>query len=342
MNLLLYADAAKPAEITSADYIFIVGLLIIGLLATNWIRQTLAAGREPVAFRPQRLVPWAGWHTIFAALIYLLALTFVAPLIGQVLYLAQGGKGSLFKVAEDDAAGQLTAAISVYQGFAVASFLGFFSINFELKRRAGATSQDLGIRNDQWLRDWRLGLIGFVVIVPPVYVLQAILNAVWMKTKHPILTDLKTTDSAALWFWATTAAVLVAPIVEEFVFRGVIQGWLQRKMAKLPPDCATPNGSHDDDAPQSLETASAASSLNADAAKLASAKSIGATPIVLSAALFALVHWEHGPDPIPIFFLGLGLGYLYRQTHSIWPGVVVHMLMNGGSMLLLALFRDQM
>jgi len=339
MNLLLFADAAPPAEITNADYFFIVGLLLVGLLSANWARQILAAGREPVTFRPQRPVPWAGWHTTFAAFIYLLALTFIAPLIGQVLYVVQGGKGFLFKVAEGDAAGQLTAAISVYQGFTVASFLGFFSIIFELKRRAGATSQDLGIRNDQWLRDLRLGLIGFVVIVPPVYILQAILNAIWMKTKHPILTDLKTTNSAALWFWATTAAVLVAPIVEEFVFRGVIQGWLQRKMAKSPPDYAAPNSLDDDDAPESLESASTEDSLNS---ALTSAKSIGATPIVLSAALFALVHWEHGPDPIPIFFLGLGLGYLYRQTHSIWPGVVVHMLMNGGSMLLLALFRDQM
>jgi hypothetical protein len=55
------------------------------------------------------------------------------------------------------------------------------------------------------------------------------------------------------------------------------------------------------------------------------------TPIVVSSGLFSPAHLGNGPDPIPIFFLALGLGYLYRQTHRLWPGIVVRALLNAFS-----------
>jgi membrane protease YdiL (CAAX protease family) len=58
-------------------------------------------------------------------------------------------------------------------------------------------------------------------------------------------------------------------------------------------------------------------------------------PVVVSAAVFALMHYSHGPDPIPLFLLAVGLGYLYRQTHRLLPSVTVHFLLNGMSMALL-------
>jgi membrane protease YdiL (CAAX protease family) len=58
-------------------------------------------------------------------------------------------------------------------------------------------------------------------------------------------------------------------------------------------------------------------------------------PIVLSSALFALAHVGHGPDPIPLFFLALILGYIYQRTHRIVPCIVAHMLFNSLAMLVL-------
>ena len=60
-------------------------------------------------------------------------------------------------------------------------------------------------------------------------------------------------------------------------------------------------------------------------------------PIFVSSAIFALLHAGHGPDPIPLFVLAVGLGYLYRQTHRVLPCIVVHMLLNGVSMVVLLL-----
>jgi membrane protease YdiL (CAAX protease family) len=40
------------------------------------------------------------------------------------------------------------------------------------------------------------------------------------------------------------------------------------------------------------------------------------------------MHASHGPDPVPLFVLALGLGYLYQRTHRLLPCVVVHLLLN--------------
>ncbi len=68
----------------------------------------------------------------------------------------------------------------------------------------------------------------------------------------------------------------------------------------------------------------------------------GFLPILVSSSLFAALHVSHGPDWIPLFFLALGLGYLYRQTNRLLPGMVVHFLLNGTSMglFLVEIFRS--
>ena len=58
-------------------------------------------------------------------------------------------------------------------------------------------------------------------------------------------------------------------------------------------------------------------------------------PVILSSVTFALLHAGHGPDPIPLFFLAVVLGYLYAKTHRLLPSIVVHMALNGLSMLML-------
>ncbi len=58
-------------------------------------------------------------------------------------------------------------------------------------------------------------------------------------------------------------------------------------------------------------------------------------PVVASSLIFALLHYSHGPDWVPLLVLALGLGYLYQRTHRLVPCIVVHALLNGVSFLLL-------
>ena len=63
----------------------------------------------------------------------------------------------------------------------------------------------------------------------------------------------------------------------------------------------------------------------------------GWLPILVSSLLFALAHFGIGPDPIPLFFLAIVLGYTYQRTHRIVPCMVTHALFN--SLTLIALWR---
>jgi membrane protease YdiL (CAAX protease family) len=62
----------------------------------------------------------------------------------------------------------------------------------------------------------------------------------------------------------------------------------------------------------------------------------GWLPIVASSALFALMHLGHGPAPIPLFFLAMTLGYIYQRTHRVLPCIIVHALLNGTSLAMVA------
>jgi len=55
-------------------------------------------------------------------------------------------------------------------------------------------------------------------------------------------------------------------------------------------------------------------------------------PIAVSSAIFALLHYSHGPDWIPLLLLAGGMGYLYQRTHRLLPSLVVHSLLNSLSM----------
>jgi membrane protease YdiL (CAAX protease family) len=59
-----------------------------------------------------------------------------------------------------------------------------------------------------------------------------------------------------------------------------------------------------------------------------------AAAVYSTAALFAAVHSGVWPTPVPLFVLGLGLGYLVARTGRILPAVVVHGLFNAVSALL--------
>jgi hypothetical protein len=90
-------------------------------------------------------------------------------------------------------------------------------------------------------------------------------------------------------------AVVAAPIAEEFLFRRVLQGWLERFEPAWGPS----------------------------------------GPILLSSAAFALAHYGQGLGWIPLFFFGIVCGYLARQTGSIVPGIVLHALFNAVSLIII-------
>ncbi|GIX00584.1 MAG: hypothetical protein KatS3mg111_3916 [Pirellulaceae bacterium] len=55
-------------------------------------------------------------------------------------------------------------------------------------------------------------------------------------------------------------------------------------------------------------------------------------PALVSGTLFGLAHWEYGLSFIPLIVFGVALGVVYRARQSIWPCLVMHMMLNAISM----------
>ncbi len=206
------------------------------------------------------------------------------------------------------------------------------------------------------------------MIIIPVYAIQFVLMQ-FFTPDHPLIKLLMENGSLAFFLASGFMAVIVAPVVEEYLFRVILQGWLENLAAARQTGISheqrmrlwlghprTP-GIDTDAAQQAADWAAAhpaatvaaphnpyASPLPpaATLAPLAAAPAMkpAVWPILVSAFLFAMAHFGHAADPIPIFVLALGLGWIYQRTHRVWPCILMHMMLNGLSLIQLALYLN--
>jgi membrane protease YdiL (CAAX protease family) len=274
--------------------------------ASLWRRR-----REPI--EPRRPVPWNGLHV--------LAIVAVSIVLQGMLPHAFGFQ----RHRKDDSAEAHDAESDVDPAQARAILLGTATANLltvalavaALHYGLGASAADLGFDTAHLAADVRLGLTAFAALLIPIYAIQLVLTH-WFKGEHPIERWIRAAPEPGLIAAAAITAVVVAPLAEEFIFRVLLQGWLERRWPPMPVD----------------------ESLDGIAPIDPSPPAIRLEPIAISAAIFALLHlgWpgDLRSDPIPLFVLAVMLGYLYQRTHRIWPSIVVHACLNAASMAALA------
>lgn len=271
------------AEAVAGPILF--ALLLASAVAWSWIAQRLARGQAPVAFEPRMRVSWSGVD------LAVLAITFLfCEVAASVLARHLAGESAPGMSPETLLGASIGRAI--WLAFAVA-YLIF---------KAGAYFDDIGFDTSRLGRDARLGGLLFLAAIVPVYAIQWFFVYVLdMPSEHPVLQLTREHPSVWVLVLATVAAVGVAPVFEEFVFRVVLQGWLESQQSRL----------------RQMRGAS---------------DKPGFAPIVIASAVFALLHFGHGPDPIALFVLSLFLGYAYRQTHRIGPSLLIHFGVNALAM----------
>lgn len=162
--------------------------------------------------------------------------------------------------------------------------------------------------------DVRLGLWASLLILPPVLWLAKGLE--WVTPyEHDVFKLIERSPDASVLFAVGFSAVIVAPLCEEFVFRMLLQGGAERlvRRARLWQQ-------HGDEPPEKIEQHKVIP------AEELSGWSWG--PLWISSVTFALMHSGQGAAPIALFFFGVGVGYLYRQTGRLWPCIVVHFVLN--------------
>lgn len=249
-------------------------------LGSGWmavvVARRLRAGLPLVASRSHEPVPWRGGDVISTVVIMILARV-VAQLI-----IAKGDANSA------DMTSQLVGGVLAMLGGAVATAA--------MLLRRGASWADLGLWPLAPARDLRLALGGLALVLAPLLAVAALLNQI-VPYQHPIIDYLNEHSDPRAIALVVLAAIVVAPIAEEFLFRRVLQGWLET----LP----LPLGS--------------------------------ATAIGLASLAFAAAHAGHGLAWMPLLGLGVVLGVLVRQTGSIGPAILLHALFNAVSVGLLLL-----
>lgn len=209
-----------------------------------------------------------------------------------------------------------------------------------------------------------LAILTWAVLAPGVLVIHAVVNLAftqldWPIEEHPFskLSVMRPALDQAL---LALQAGVAAPVIEESLFRGVLLGWLVGGRTILGPTPRT--SSHRSPGDRRVWSVLAlgvivAAVLSGDAGqwfagpirgpvlfavgllvgwavlRRATRKRRTVGAVYSSAALFAIVHSSVWPSPIPLFVLGLGLGWLAVRTRSVVAPAIVHGLFNTVSVL---------
>jgi len=195
---------------------------------------------------------------------------------------------------------------------------------------SGGTLRDLGLTFENWPAQIKIGAATALFIAPVVYLIQFVATQVWSSNEHPVQDMIRTQFSPSVAYLATLSAVVVAPIVEEIIFRGLVQTWLfklaRRQIARNPSPLDPVGG---DPATDQITQVTHLEEIKPRRA--------AQQAIVMTSFFFAIVHYQQWPAPIPIFLLSLGLGTLYQLTGSLLASISMHATFNSISTLLLLL-----
>jgi membrane protease YdiL (CAAX protease family) len=231
-----------------------------------------------------------------------------------------------------------------------------------------------------WARNVLAGYLTWLPVTPVAFLVFVLANLVHTQLtgqppdKHP-LTALGEMAGKREWALFVLQTVVLAPALEELVFRGLLLPWLARRRPLPDPEAigTVPPAWR----PLAVLLLSVVVAVLFQAADVQRAWLAGdhrgvvahlspglffgavvllyfvpmdrlrrhlrvrsrqhARAVLASAALFAAFHAHVWPSPVPLLVLAVGLGYLYLRTRSLVGPVVVHGLFNAVSAVYLLL-----
>jgi membrane protease YdiL (CAAX protease family) len=162
-----------------------------------------------------------------------------------------------------------------------------------------------------WLGEFVQGFLALLVVAPLMWVATVAANLISVHLlgeqppalAHEALRLMRQADplSQALLIFT---AVILAPVFEEIIFRGLLQTSLLNAISPAASDRRPPVWAH-------------------------------WLVILISAPLFMLVHGAVNYQAWPaLLIMGIALGWLYERTGSIWPAIWLHLLFNAANTVL--------
>jgi membrane protease YdiL (CAAX protease family) len=211
-----------------------------------------------------------------------------------------------------------------------------------------ATLADLGLDLTNWREQMAVGGVAALLMTPAVLAVQSVAIHIWPPHAHPVEDMLLEQFTAGVAVLAIVSTMILAPMIEELLFRGVVQRWLTRLLGDRQ-DCS-PNLDEEKTATEIVDAWTEDDPYQPPKSEFPAAKpppgsrspGFSTSAIVLTSLLFAGVHFPQWPSPIGIFLLSMALGAVYQKTGSLIAAVTMHGAFNGFStlgLLLVALSR---
>jgi membrane protease YdiL (CAAX protease family) len=275
--------------------VFLFLLATSGWCAAFYAVDRWRSGQEIASFEPRQPVPWKGLEVL--PIVFLFGLQLAVTILHSNQVEPDPPIPNTEQLAQTLASGLMGNVI--FSGIILAILILFRKV----------TPLDIGWSPRKIGRDTLLGIGGFLAIGFVIFILQIVLSGLNTdpKLQHPLVQAMLRDRSPGILCLAALSAIVVAPLCEEFLFRVVLQGYLEKRFRVSTGETAP--------------------------AQWTWGHSL---PIVMSAAFFAAIHLRFhdgvpNSDPIPLFVLALVLGYLYQQTHRIWPSIMLHATLNACS-----------
>jgi membrane protease YdiL (CAAX protease family) len=336
-------------QVDFVQALFVLGALLLSIVTGAYL--IYLGARGPILrYEARRPVPWGFIACILVALSVASAFSAAWQRLQPVEPAEKGAQGGLQAADQNDKDDDgLPASAAEQAGGAVFSVFIVCGFTFVIAVLYRATPDDLGLPTgvDQFARDVFIGVVACVAALAPVHIIQVLLRYLLHmqqgESGHEIIKMLtEGGPNIALMVVASGLAVVVAPLCEELTFRLLFQGWLEKCEDDLlgwrtPPEAVvtvseliTPTevvaaaGEAGQPAPKNVQPLPPNDPPQLGLLGLP----YGWLPILVSATLFGLAHLGYGPEPVPIFVLGLFLGYLYQRTHRIAPSIICHAAFN--------------
>ena len=328
---------------------FAVGAMLLSAAACFMLFVAWGRGKS-LPFAPRPLVPWNAAAGMLAVL--LVGITLLSAIEGF------GRSGEAPKKSTLDSGVQLIAGMG-QEVFLVGGFLALVALYFKASR------VDLGLPSNrqEFFGDVVIGLLVGVAALAPVQIVQILAlvaaGETEMQSGHPLVKMLtEGGPDVGVLILASFAAVVIAPICEEVTFRLLLQGWLEKWEANAV-GCVSPPPLTEmiviEPTVPAAPVANDEARMTNDEVQIVDGSSVEVArpviveppptgvagmpfswvPIGISSLLFGLAHFGYGPEPVPLFFLALALGYVYNRTHRIVPSIVAHAVFNLFTMVLL-------
>lgn len=325
-----------PAPAVSPALGIVIVLMFLGLLsaivaAWAWVIIRVAIGAPVLPRAPRRVVPW-GLRSVSAVAMLFFAMQVVAAL---------GYFGARW------IAGARGGHLSQVEALTIAAVSGLAMVQLTpplLRLTCGARLADLGLAGRDVLPNVLRGIWACFLLLPAVYGVSFLTMLVSKRTAHPV-EDLIFQGGGETMALAAFMAVVVAPVSEEMLFRGVLLGWFWKLGAHRPkPAVATfgPEPGPDDPFAPLVPAEPTADILFLEVEPpdpFAGRWRQDLAANLLASLIFAALHYKQWPAPVPLFLLALGLGEVYRRTGSLIAPIAMHATFNGlstGVMLLMA------